>query len=123
MPATPANTKTDATSPTSTRKAATKGPITTLRESSTPRTTLMEVSSSGARHSRGMSAEWLARYGVNAIVDTTASAYTTQVGPPETSTGAARTVASPRTALDQNSTRSRGNRSAYVATAGAKTAA
>ena len=34
----------------------------------------MDVSSSGARHSSGISAEWLARYGVKAIVDTTASA-------------------------------------------------
>ena len=46
----------------------------TLTESRPPRTTLTEVSSSGVRHSDGISAEWLARYGVNATVDTTASA-------------------------------------------------
>ena len=45
----------------------------TLAESSAPRTTLTEVSSSGLRHSDGISAEWLARNGVKAIVDTIAS--------------------------------------------------
>ena len=46
----------------------------TLIESRAPRATLTEVSSSGVRHSEGISAEWLARNGVNAIVETTASA-------------------------------------------------
>ena len=61
MPHAPANTKTDATSATLTSTAATNGPITTLSESSRPRTTLIDVSSSGARHSSGIRAEWLAR--------------------------------------------------------------
>ena len=60
--------------PRPTSSAATNGPIITLSESSSPRTTLTEVSSSGVRHSDGISAEWLARYGVKAIVETTASA-------------------------------------------------
>ena len=48
-------------------------PTTTLTESSAPRTTLTVVSSSGVRHSDGISAEWAARNGVNAMVDTIAS--------------------------------------------------
>ena len=73
-PHTPANTNTDATSETLTSTAATNGPTTTLNESSRPRTTLMDVSSSGARQSNGIRAEWLARYGVKAMVETIASA-------------------------------------------------
>ena len=72
MPHAPANTKTEATSDTATSTAATNGPITTLSESSSPRTTLIEVSSAGVLHSSGIRAEWLARYGVNAIVETMA---------------------------------------------------
>ena len=34
----------------------------------------MDVSSSGARHSNGIRAEWLARYGVKAMVETIARA-------------------------------------------------
>ena len=74
MPQQPANTNTDATSEIPTSSAATNGPRTTLSESSRPRATLIEVSSSGARHSSGISAEWLARYGVKAIVETIARA-------------------------------------------------
>ena len=74
MPHTPANTNTDATSETLTSTAATNGPTTTLNESSRPRTTLMDVSSSGARQSNGIRAEWLARYGVKAMVETIARA-------------------------------------------------
>ena len=46
----------------------------TLTESRPPRTTLTDVSSSGVRHSEGINAEWLARNGVKATVETTASA-------------------------------------------------
>ena len=122
-PHTPANTNTDATSETLTSTAATNGPTTTLNESSRPRTTLMDVSSSGARQSKGIRAEWLARYGVKAMVETIARAYTIQVGPPAIRIGAVSTVARPRTALETNSTFSRGRRSAYVDTTGASRAA
>ena len=44
----------------------------TLSESSPPRTTFTDVSSSGVRQSNGIRAEWPARYGVNATVDTIA---------------------------------------------------
>ena len=60
---------------------------------------------------------------MNAIVDTTASAYTTRIGPSATRTGATASVATPRTALEAISTRSRGIRSAYVAMTGASSAA
>ena len=87
-------------------------PTMTLSESRPPRTTLAIVSSSGVRHNDGSSAEWLARNGVNATVDTTARPYTTTTGPSATSTAAAASVARPRTTLDRMSTRSRGTRSA-----------
>ena len=95
----------------------------TLSESSPPRTTLTDINSSGLRHSDGTRAEWLARYGVKAIVDATASVYTTKTGPSAARTGAAASVATPRMALEANRTRSRGTRSAYTEMTGARSAA
>src|SRR3954451_2919499 len=120
---TPENTNTDETSATRTSAAATNGPTMMLSESSQPRTTLIEVSSSGVRHSEGISAEWLARNGTKATVDTTASPYAIHEGPSATSTGATASVARPRTVLEATSTFSRGSRSAYVEMTGASTAA
>ena len=61
--------------------AASSGPTRVAAESSSPRTTLALASSCPVRHSDGSSAECAGRNSVAAIVDSTASAYTTATGP------------------------------------------
>ena len=71
----PANTNTAEMLHTANTEAATSGPRYDAADSRTPRTDVyLDVNSSGLRHSDGTNAEWLARYGVNAMVDTTANA-------------------------------------------------